>query len=214
MGLLEYLKKILGDEEGQKAYDKIQADKDNVILVDSKKESKYVEKGKIDSANQTIKDYKQQIKDRDTQLNDLKEKLKDIKDVKELESEIEKLKTENQQTTEKYESKLKQIEFDTKFEKALTSHKPKNTRALKALLDMEKIKLDGDSILGLDDQMKVLKESDAYLFEDEKSDKGGGTGVIGGQDKKDAPTETIGARLAKQKAENQKNIENEFFKIN
>lgn len=214
MELLEYLKKILGDEEGQKAYDKIQADKDNVLLVDSKKESKYVEKEKMDSANQTIKDYKQQIKDRDVQLNDLKEKIKDIKDVKELEGEIEKLKTENQQTTEKYEAKLKQIEFDTKFEKALASYKPKNARALKALLDMEKVKLDGDNILGLDDQMKTLKESDSYLFEDEEGEKGGGTGVIGGQDNNGASTETIGARLAKQRSENQKNIENQFFKIN
>ncbi len=93
MGLLEYLKKILGDEEGQKAYDKISKDKDNVLLVDSKKESKYIEKSELDTANNSIKEYKKQLKDRDKQLNDLKDKAKDSE---ELSQEIENLKADNE----------------------------------------------------------------------------------------------------------------------
>jgi len=34
------------------------------------------------------------------------------------------------------------------------------------LLDMEKVKLDGEQLLGLDDQLKALQQSDPYLFGD------------------------------------------------
>ena len=47
--------------------------------------------------------------------------------------------------------------------------KSKNIKSVKANLDLEKIKLDGDKLLGFDDQIKALKESDAYLFEIDKS---------------------------------------------
>jgi hypothetical protein len=42
------------------------------------------------------------------------------------------------------------------------------------LLNLENIKLDGDNLIGLDDQLKAIKESDDYLFEDQPS---GGTGA-------------------------------------
>lgn len=224
MGLLEYLKKILGDEEGQKAFDKITADQENVLLVDSKKESKYVEKTELNTANDTIKDYKKQLKDRDKQLEDLQGK---VKDNEELTKEIEALKTTNKKVTEDYEDKLTKLTFDTKFDRALSGYKSKNPKALKALLDMEKVSLDGENFIGLEDQIKSLKESDPYLFEEEKKETdptpgtgtntdlpAGGTGTIitpgsngGGK------TETIGAMLAKQKAEQLKsNTSNEFFK--
>ena len=170
MGLLEYLKKILGDEEGQKAYDKISKDKDNVLLVDDKKAPKYAEKVDLDTANETLKQYKKDIAKRDKDLLDLQGK---VKDNEELNTEIETLKKANQKASEDYETKLNQINFDTKFEKALGAYKPKNAKALKALLDMEKVKLDGENFLGLEDQVKALKESDAYLFGEETK---GGTG--------------------------------------
>ncbi|MBY6900197.1 phage scaffolding protein [Clostridium botulinum] len=211
MGLLEYLKKILGDEEGQKAYDKISKDKDNVLLVDSKKESKYIEKSELDTANNSIKEYKKQLKDRDKQLNDLKDKAKDSE---ELSQEIENLKADNEKTTKDYEAKLNQINFDTKFEKAIAEYKAKNPKALRALLDMDKVKLVDDTFIGLDEQIKTLKESDAYLFEIETP---GGTGNIGGDSSSIVDTDegklSLGARLAKERTEATKVTEaqNKFF---
>lgn len=79
---------------------------------------------------------------------------------------------------------------------------------------MEKISLDGENMLGLDDQIKLLKESDPYLFEvDEK----GGTGNIGGAssitDKDDKGQLSLGARLAEQRknASQVTEIQNKFF---
>ena len=218
MKLLDYLKKILGDEEGQKAYDKIQADKDNVLLVDDKKASKYVEKSVLDTANQTIADYKGHLKDRDTQLSGLKGKLKDIKNVEDLETEIERLKGENETTTKDYEAKLEQLNFDTQLEKAIAGYKPKNPKVLNGLLDMEKIKLVNDTFVGLEEQVNALKESDAYVFESEtpgdKPGGAGGTGTIGGDTPKaDGGTMSFGERLAEEQIAASKVTEaqNKFF---
>ncbi len=212
MGLLEYLKKVLGDEEGQKAYDKISKDKDNVVLVDSKKDSKYAEKSELDTANNSIKEYKKQLKDRDKQLNDLKDKAKDSE---ELSQEIENLKAANKKASEDYEVKLNQITFDNKLEKKLGGFKAKNLGILKKALDLEKISLDGDNFLGLEDQIKNLKESDPYLFEEENK---GGTGSIGGaqssfRNNTDDP-KSIGEILGKQQADQVKQNEtiDNFFK--
>lgn len=212
MGLLEYLKKILGDEEGQKAYDKISKDKDNVLLVDDKKTPKYVEKTDLDTANETLKQYKKDILKRDKDLLDLQGK---IKDNTELNTELEDLKIANKKASEDYEAKINQINFDTKFEKALGGYKTKNPKAIKALLDMEKVKLDGEAFLGLEDQMKALKESDSYLFE---TDNPGGTDILGGgvagSFGTDGQEGGLGARLAKEKAEAVKATESQniFFK--
>ncbi|WP_138090854.1 phage scaffolding protein [Halalkalibacterium halodurans] len=119
---------------------------------------------KVDALESQINDYKQQIADRDTQLADLGEK---VKDNEELTAEIERLKGENATTKSELEKKLEQQAFDHKLETALAGAKVKNTKAVKALLDMDMIKLDGDTLKGLDDQLSKLKESDDYLFESE-----------------------------------------------
>ncbi|MCS4446763.1 phage scaffolding protein, partial [Clostridium botulinum] len=48
---------------------------------------------------------------------------------------------------------------------ALKSANVRNTKAVKALLNMDNVKLDGENILGLTDQLETLKGSDSYLFE-------------------------------------------------
>ena len=57
---------------------------------------------------------------------------------------------------------------DSAVEMAILQAKGKNTKAIKALLDMEKITLKEDGVLdGLD--LEELKKTDSYLFEDVKS---------------------------------------------
>ena len=213
MGLLDYLKKILGDTEGQTAYDKIQADKENHLLVNPIKEPKYAEKTDLDTTNNSITQYKTDIAKRDADLVVLQGK---VKDNVEFTTEIENLKKANLKASTEYEATLTQINFDGKFEKALGNYKPKNPKALKALLDMEKVKLDGEAFLGLEDQVKLLKESDPYLFSEENlggtgSLGGGVAGSLGGTEGQEGG---LGSRLAKEKAEAVKATEsqNTFFK--
>src|SRR5690625_2808100 len=129
----------------------------------------YKEKAEqADGLQSQIDDYKEQIKQRDEQLDTLS---KQAKDNEELTAEIDRLKEENKTATEKLQDKLEQQAFDFALERALNKAGAKNEKAVKALLDVESIKLDGDTLLGLDDQLKVLKESDEYLFQQEEEEK-------------------------------------------
>lgn len=199
------LSEILGESYSQIPED-LQKKYKNIDLVDS---SNYVEKTELESANEAIKQYKKDIKKRDKDLEDLQGK---IKDNEELNSEIETLKAANKKASEDYEAKINQISFDTKFDKAIAEYKAKNPKALRALLDMDKVKLVDDTFIGLEEQVKALKESDAYLFEQEST---GGTGNIGGGQYSvdDNKQESLGVRLAKERAEATKTSEmqNKFF---
>lgn len=129
-------------------------------------------KGEKEAAETKAKDVdelKNQIKERDTQLGDLSKKAKGNE---ELEKKIKDLQTANETTQTEYQSKLDQQQFDFALEKAITGEKARNPKAVKALLNTESIKLDGDKLLGLEEQLKGLKESDGYLFGE--ADKLGG----------------------------------------
>lgn len=116
------------------------------------------------------------------EFNDVSEKLKTAN------KEIETLKTTNTNIQTEYdnfkkgaisqtdyEAKKKEIEdnskaeieairLDSKIDLAINNAKAKNVKSVKANLDLKKIKLDGDKLLGFDDQIEALKKSDAYLF--------------------------------------------------
>lgn len=126
-------------------------------------------KEQLDTVTTERDSLKEQITERDTQLDNLS---KQVKDNEELTAEINRLKEENQTSTSELQQKLDQQAFDFTLDKALSSANVRNSKALKALLDLEKVKLDGEKLLGLDDQLTALKESDAYLFQQEEKNQG------------------------------------------
>lgn len=125
------------------------------------------------------------------EFNEINEELKVVKEEKKT-LEDDKKKIEDEYNNFKkgsisqadYEAKKKEIEdnskaeidkvrLESKIDLAINNAKAKNVKSVKANLDLEKIKLDGDKLLGFDDQIEVLKKSDAYLFEiDRTVDKG------------------------------------------
>lgn len=111
--------------------------------------------------NEEIKALKDQITARDKQLKDLEPKAAGNE---ELRKELQRLQDENRQASENYEAKVKQLHFDHTLEQTLIGLKARNTKAVKAMLNLENIKLDGDKFIGLDEQIKTLQQSDAYLF--------------------------------------------------
>lgn len=125
-----------------------------------------IPKTRFDEINDAKKLLEKDVADRDTQLEALK---KTAGASEELKAEIEKLQGENATAKAEYESKLQQQAYDFALEKALTDAKAKNPKAVKALLNKEAIKLDGDKLLGLDEQLKTLSESDGYLFASEST---------------------------------------------
>lgn len=58
------------------------------------------------------------------------------------------------------------MKVDNAVTMALTAAKAKNSKAARALLDLSNAKLGEDGkVVGLDEQIKKLQESDAYLFD-------------------------------------------------
>ena len=157
------LKELLGDELYKQVAEKVGEHKIAVVS-----DGSYIPKAKFDEKLQEIKEYKNQLKERDQQLEDLGEKAKGHE---ELTKRIEELTAQNEKTKQEYEQKIQQQAFDHALGNALSGAKVKNPKAVKALLDMDTIKLDGDTLKGLDEQLNQLKESDSYLFE---SDEGNG----------------------------------------
>lgn len=154
------LKELLGEELYNQIVEKAG---DNKLAVVS--DGNWIPKEKFDTKNQEVKTLQGQIKDRDTQLTNLGKK---VKDNKELTDEIDRLKNDNQTATQELQTKLDQQAFDFSLEKSLSAAKVRNPKAVKALLDTDSIKLDGEKLLGLDDQLKAIKESDGYMFEEDE----------------------------------------------
>lgn len=94
------------------------------------------------------------------------------KTVKELQKDVdasEALKLKLDDLEGKLSSKDKEIEkvkFDFKLEAKMKEVGAKNIKAIKALIDMEQVKLEDGELVGFDTQIEALKESDAYLFEE------------------------------------------------
>ena len=82
--------------------------------------------------------------------------------------DIDGLKNELSSLQKKYDTDLSNVKLNSAIDIALTSAKAYDVKAVKPFIDMACIKLDGDKMLGLDDQLKKLKTEKAFLFEAEK----------------------------------------------
>ena len=138
----------------------------------------FIPKSRFDEVNEQKKKLDEDIKIRDKQLEELKKV-----DAEGLKAQIEKLQDENKTAKEKYQAEIKQIQLDNAVEKALINAKAKNTKAVKALLDLEKVELDGETVKGLDDQIKKLTEGEdsKFLFDLETSGKPSFKGIKPGE---------------------------------
>ena len=135
----------------------------------------FIPKDKYNEAAEAKKKLEADLAARDTQLEELK---KAAGSNEELKKQIETLQADNKKASEEWQAKMAEMQLGFALERALTAAKAKNPKAVKALLDLEKVKLDGEKLLGLDDQLKELQKSDAYLF-GESGKVGSGTNPPG-----------------------------------
>ena len=79
--------------------------------------------------------------------------------------------TKVKEIQEEADNKVKQNNFDSKLAVKLMSKEinAKDVIDIKANLDMSKISLDGENFIGLDEQIKGLKEKKDYLFNKEET---------------------------------------------
>lgn len=122
----------------------------------------YVEKSKHDEVVEENKTLKTSVSDRDKQLETLKASAGDNEELK---KQIETMKQQNADQEKAHKAELAQLKLDNAIDAALIAAGAKNGKAVKALLDVSKVKLGEDGKLtGWDDQIKAVQKSDAYLF--------------------------------------------------
>jgi len=148
--MLEWLKKILGEAYTDEIDKEVSAEIGKA----------FVARSDFNALNEEKKSLINQLSERDTQLEELKKI-----DAKSLQAEITRLQGENKTAAEKYKADLEAVKLNAALDTAILSAKGKNAKAIKALLDVSKLKLKEDgSLEGLD--LEALKTSDPYLFDE------------------------------------------------
>ena len=151
------LKDILGDDLYKQVKEKL--GDTEVIVVDPNEPM--LPKRRLDEVIAERNRYKELVEERDSQLADLKTWAKDNEALK---AQIAELQAKNKQVTEDYEKQLEEQRFAFAIERAVAKADARNVKAVVALLDTSKISLDGENLLGFDEQIAALKKSDPYLF--------------------------------------------------
>lgn len=146
----------------------------------------YVEKTKYSELETVKNQLEESNKTVNKQLEDLK---KNTGDAEALKAEIQKMQDENKSKETEYANNIKKLKVDNAVELALIGAKAKNTKAVKALLNLENLEIGEDGkVKGLEDQIKNLTkdEGTAFLFEAEsKTETPKGTDPAGKSTKKD-----------------------------
>src|SRR5574344_2115696 len=126
----------------------------------------YIPKARFDEVNEAKKNAEALIAERDKQLETLK---KSTGDVEQLKASIKQLQDDNAAAKSKYDADLKTMQIDNAVERALLSSGARNTKAVKALLDLSKAELEGEGVKGLMEQVAKLKsdENSKFLFKEE-----------------------------------------------
>lgn len=139
----------LTEEQAKKAMDSI--------------DGNFVTKARFNEVNEENKTLKKSVSARDKQLEDLK---KSSGDNAALQQQISDLQKANADQQKAHETELNQLKLDNAVEVALSGAKAKNSKAVKAMLDMAKVKIGEDGKLsGFDEQIEALKKSDGWMFD-------------------------------------------------
>lgn len=121
----------------------------------------YVTKDKYDTEVKAKEQLTKDIKDRDKQLETLKGQTGDNEELK---KQIEALQKDNKTAKETYEKELKELKINNAIKLAINGD-AQDADLVATLIDKEKLVVGNDGqIVGLDEQVKALKESKSFLF--------------------------------------------------
>ena len=86
-----------------------------------------------------------------------------------MKKQIADLQAENKAKDEAHKAEMAQLRLDNAVDSALAAAGVKNIKAVKALLDINALKLgDNGKLSGLDEQLNEIAKSDSYLFQDKQ----------------------------------------------
>lgn len=117
----------------------------------------------LNTAKQQVTDLQGQIRTKDTEIADLQSKAGDTESLRQ---QVTQLQTDKTNLENDLNTKVSQIQKDHAIEGVIRDVKGKNVKAIKALLDMDKITFENGELGGLTEQLDTLKgaEDSAMLF--------------------------------------------------
>lgn len=130
---------------------------------------KFVAKSDFNAKIEEIKALNKTISERDAQLDTLK---KSAGDNEALKQQIVQLQTDNKTASTNFQKELDSIKFNSALELKLASSGAKNPKALKGLLDMDKIHYEDGALTGFAEQLETIKKENDYLFGDTTTSTG------------------------------------------
>lgn len=130
---------------------------EKVLSANTEQLKGFIPKARFDEVNNAKKQAEKDLSERDMQLETLKNSTGDIETLK---NTIKQLQDENKMAADKYNAELAEIKLAGAVDTALLGADALNVRAVKALLDMSKIKMDGDVLLGINEQIESLKKAE------------------------------------------------------
>lgn len=148
------------------------------------------------------------LTDKEAELTMAADKIKELTEtVKKFDGvDVGKLKADLEDMTKKYDTDTAALKLDNALSKMLSTCGARDADIVGKLLDRSIIKLDGDKLIGVSEQLDKLKADKAFLFGDDKPApdpaKANPTGMfaqLGAQHDKPAGgggAETLGAALA------------------
>jgi len=136
----------------------------------------YVPQSRLNEVITERDNFKTQLTESNAQLDKIK---KEAGDNEALKKQIEDFKTEAKAKDEEHQTKLTQLKTDNLLERELMTAGAKNIKAAKALLDMSKIKLDGEKLIGLKEQIEAQKTAEDSKFLYNEVSAGAGQGQDG-----------------------------------
>lgn len=159
---MEFLKSVFGGRA--LTYSEFEA-----LLRDSKDiklaniaSGQYVDKDKFDRAQTRANDLQLKLAKQEDEIAELQKT-----DAQELSQKLQSLQEKYDSETGSLRQKLSEQAINSRIDMALLAAKAKNTRAVRALLDEGKISLDGENILGIEDQLASIRKENPFLFGEE-----------------------------------------------
>ena len=117
---------------------------------------------KLTETQAKIKGLEESLTKRDADIESLKKSSEADTDLK---TKLAEMQTKYESEKSELEKTLMQTKKDSAIDLALTTAKARNNKAVRALLDVDNLELDGSTLKGLDKQLETLQTDNPYLFE-------------------------------------------------
>lgn len=165
---MDFLKTLFGDKALTFEELKAAIEANDKIKIANLKDGGYVAKDKFDTETAKAKKAQEDLDAANVAI----EKFKGM-DVEAIKAAAEKYKTDFEAAQITHRADMEKLQFSFALDNALKTAKAKNTKAVKALLSIEGLKLDGETIIGLKDQLAKVVTEAPYLFDIEETESEG-----------------------------------------